>query len=125
MQRDQLNIERMRGTVFQGFEEGDCGLFKPSYKFEPGKFEPFKVIVHLYRTGTDLYEQRPEKKVRAPAWCDRVLWRCRSQVAKEFAIELLEYDRIDALRMSDHKPVRAAFRICIKREEADLDDVVR
>ncbi|RYY82110.1 hypothetical protein EON63_14010 [archaeon] len=26
--------------------------------------------------GTDVYEQRPEKKLRAPAWCDRILYYC-------------------------------------------------
>ncbi len=34
--------------------------FRPTYKFQP---------------GTSTYEQRPEKKLRAPAWCDRILWR--------------------------------------------------
>lgn len=40
------------------FEEGPL-TFKPTYKYQP---------------GTDLYEQRPDKKLRAPAWCDRILW---------------------------------------------------
>jgi phosphatidylinositol-bisphosphatase len=53
--RDQLNIERGKGTVFVGFHEGLID-FLPTYKFQP---------------GTDEYEQRPEKKLRAPAWCDR------------------------------------------------------
>ena len=56
---DQLNLERAKGTVFQGFVEGPI-TFPPTYKFQQ---------------GTDIYERRKEKKLRAPAWCDRVLWR--------------------------------------------------
>ena len=59
-QQDQLNIERAAGRSFHGFAEGVLS-FRPTYKFQP---------------GTDLYEQRPEKKLRTPAWCDRILWRC-------------------------------------------------
>jgi phosphatidylinositol-bisphosphatase len=44
--------------LFLDFEEGPL-TFKPTYKYQP---------------GTDLYEQRPDKKLRAPAWCDRILW---------------------------------------------------
>lgn len=58
---DQLNIERLRSTVLQGFTEGEL-LFKPTYKYQP---------------GTDIYEMRAEKKLRAPAWCDRILWRTK------------------------------------------------
>ena len=96
-ERDQLNIERKQGRVFWGFEEGDCSLFPPTYKYQP---------------GYDCYDQRPEKKIRAPAWCDRVLWRCRTTIN---AVELLEYGRSE-LRMSDHKPVRAALNILMKKQ---------
>lgn len=56
---DQLNIERKSGRVFQGFAEGPL-TFLPTYKFI---------------AGTDEYDRRPEKKMRVPAWCDRILWR--------------------------------------------------
>lgn len=52
---DQLNIERAAGRVFQGFHEGNL-TFAPTYKYIPGQ---------------DIYDQRPEKKMRCPAWCDR------------------------------------------------------
>ena len=48
--------------MFQGFEEGELN-FLPTYKFIP---------------GTDEYDNRPDKKLRPPAWCDRVLWRVRN-----------------------------------------------
>lgn len=56
---DQLNIERRCGRVLGDFSEGSL-TFLPTYKFI---------------AGTDEYDRRPEKKLRVPAWCDRILWR--------------------------------------------------
>ena len=90
---DQLNIERDAGRVFRGFEEGLL-TFPPTYK---------------YQAGTDFYEQRPEKKIRAPAWCDRVLWYAQeSSHAKQ-----INYKRSE-LNTSDHKPVMSTFAITFK-----------
>jgi phosphatidylinositol-bisphosphatase len=100
---DQLNIERARGAAFQGFIEGQLN-FPPTYKFQP---------------GTDLYERRAEKKLRAPAWCDRVLWK----TAKPDAVKLLNY-RCATLRPSDHKPVSALLetqlRIVVAQKEREV-----
>ncbi|KAH8052188.1 hypothetical protein JL722_10288 [Aureococcus anophagefferens] len=85
---DQLNLERAAGRVFAGFDEGPIG-FPVTYKYE---------------AGTSRLEQRPEKKLRAPAWCDRVLWKSRRAVALE------DYDSDMSLEPSDHKPVRASLR---------------
>lgn len=90
-EKDQLNLERKKGNVFQSFNEGELN-FPPTYKYQP---------------GTDDYEARPEKKKRAPAWCDRVLWRTSSDVSSE-AVRLLSYRRSN-LQPSDHKPVSALF----------------
>ena len=57
--RDQLNRERAAKRVFHDFEELPL-TFLPTYKYIP---------------HTDDYDRRPDKKMRAPAWCDRVLWR--------------------------------------------------
>ena len=46
----------------------------------------------------------PRERVRTPAWCDRVLYRCDSPGT----LAQLLYDRSE-LAMSDHKPVMAAF----------------
>lgn len=56
---DQLNIERQHGRIFQGFSEGEI-RFLPTYQFI---------------CGSSLYDRRPEKKMRCPAWCDRILYR--------------------------------------------------
>ena len=90
---DQLNIERGNSSVFQGFSESVL-LFPPTYKYQP---------------NTDLYECRPDKKLRAPAWCDRVLW----HEADEGTVECQVYERAE-LNISDHKPVMATFTCRIK-----------
>ena len=77
----QLNMERQAGRVFKGFEEGPI-TFKPTYKYQP---------------GTDHYDERPDKKRRVPAWCDRIFW-----VAKDFnCIHQLSY-LCSELTISDH-----------------------
>ena len=60
---DQLTLERDAGRAFQDFHEGLLS-FPPTYKYIP---------------GTDSFDRRPEKKNRCPAWCDRVLWRTRTE----------------------------------------------
>ncbi|TMW68020.1 hypothetical protein Poli38472_007692 [Pythium oligandrum] len=94
--REQLIGERKRGNVFQGFEEGPIS-FAPTYKFQ---------------AGTSVYEKRPEKKLRAPAWCDRILWRAKIPGH----VSLLHYDSVMALEISDHKPVHAFFDVQIKHQ---------
>ncbi|XP_057338294.1 inositol polyphosphate 5-phosphatase OCRL [Microplitis mediator] len=81
---DQLGQQRKLGKVFQGFHEADI-KFKPTYKYDP---------------GTDNWDS--SEKGRAPAWCDRVLW-------KGDAITSIDYRSHPDLRISDHKPVSAIF----------------
>ena len=93
IEHDQLNIERAAGRVFRDFEEGPL-TFKPTYKYQP---------------GTEDYDERPDKKVRAPAWCDRILW-----MAQEPGhVSQLNYTRSE-LNPSDHKPVMSTFLVTIK-----------
>ncbi len=90
--QDQLIQEKQRKgltSAFGGFKEGKI-TFLPTFK---------------YQVGTDSYDERPDKKIRAPAWCDRVLW--RSLDASH--VKLLSYHRAE-LNVSDHKPVAAVFR---------------
>jgi len=94
-ENDQLNVERRLGNVFRDFKEGFGGAtppFEPTYKFQP---------------KTSLYERRPDKKLRAPGWCDRILWH-----AKDWAlVKQLSYEACAALEMSDHKPVASLFML--------------
>lgn len=91
LELDQLNVEREQSNVFQGFEEGKI-MFQPTYKFQP---------------KTELYERRPDKKLRAPAWCDRILWKSNLQIKD--SMKLLAYHANMKLTISDHRPVAAWF----------------
>ena len=106
---DQLNTERAAGRAFDGFEEGDLN-FNPTYKYIPGE---------------DRYDDRPDKKMRAPAWCDRVLWSCRAGNQRKISkndgsdertklVSLQKYQREDSIKISDHKPVFAIFNVQVK-----------
>jgi len=90
---DQLLAERRAGRVFPGFHEGRL-TFRPTYKYQP---------------GTDVYDERPDKKIRAPAWCDRILW--RAQVANH--VKQVNYC-CSPLNVSDHKPVMSTLVITVK-----------
>ena len=91
VQHDQLTIERQRGMVLKGFEEGALS-FPPTYKFQ---------------AGTSVYEKRPEKKLRAPAWCDRILY-LPSPASK---LEPLIYTALSVQPTSDHRPVALSVRV--------------
>lgn len=98
---DQLNTERENGAVFAGFQEGKLS-FPPTYKFQP---------------GTDRYEQRVDKKLRAPAWCDRILYRS-ADYSTQF-VDLTAYYSEQQLLMSDHRPVVAWFDLKVRRVVPD------
>ncbi|KAF7331468.1 IPPc domain-containing protein [Mycena kentingensis (nom. inval.)] len=93
MPHDQLlkEIKHNRGCRLRGFSEGPL-TFAPTYKYD---------------RGTDIYDT--SEKARAPAWCDRVLWRTRMPNR----VQQLHYQRYEA-NVSDHRPVSAAFKITVK-----------
>ncbi|MED6122552.1 Type I inositol polyphosphate 5-phosphatase 5 [Stylosanthes scabra] len=93
LEKDQLNMERVAGRVFNGFREGRI-LFAPTYK---------------YSQNSDSYAGetvKSKKKRRTPAWCDRILWRGKG-------IEQLSYIRGES-RFSDHRPVCAVFSVDVE-----------
>ena len=91
---DQLNVERAQGRAFKDFEEGELN-FRPTYKYQP---------------GTDVYEQRPDKKLRAPAWCDRILWLAQEPTH----VQQLSYGRSETPNISDHKAVYSTMNVTVK-----------
>lgn len=108
LDHDQLNVEKAERRAFEVFREGPIN-FAPTYKYQP---------------GTSEYEQRPEKKIRFPAWCDRIQWR-----GAEDMICQLNYTCCMQYLMSDHKPVSSLFLIqvlnIIPEEQAELLDHLR
>ena len=109
--KDQLLNERKHGRVFQSFQEGPI-TFIPTYKYDP---------------NTDNWDS--SEKARAPAWCDRVLWREDPNRTKP-AIKLVEYRSHPQLKISDHKPVSAVFDSCFRaidkeKEKEVMDDIMK
>ncbi|KAL1117910.1 hypothetical protein AAG570_004223 [Ranatra chinensis] len=84
LEYDQLIRQHNLNEVFMGYKEGKIN-FRPTYKYD---------------TGTDNWDS--SEKNRAPAWCDRVLW-------KGDSIKQLKYRSHPIMRISDHKPVSAVF----------------
>lgn len=94
LQRDQLRMEMTYERCFKGYTEGEI-MFPYTYKYD---------------INTDNFDS--SEKQRAPAYCDRVLW-------KGNHIKQLAYDCVMQIRASDHKPVFAIFSTKIKtRDEA-------
>jgi len=83
---DQLKNAIDEGQVFWGFNEGD-------YSFPP----TFKVERHISPT---VYNAK-----RAPAWCDRILWRS----FPGFRISQTSLSSLEEVVTSDHKPVVSSF----------------
>jgi len=106
---DQLQLEQVKGTASEShlhyFMEAPI-TFVPSYKFEP---------------NTDEYSDGG--KERAPAWCDRILWRvhkkCLPKPDDPNPTNLLTFSNYNLHRlprMSDHKAVSASFKLNVDLE---------
>jgi len=91
LDRDQIMVSRRRVPGFRlgPFIEMPIS-FAPTYKYD---------------VGSDDYDSSEKK--RAPAWCDRLLYRGPGKIKQ------LDYRRHE-IRYSDHRPVSGVFRIRVK-----------
>ena len=103
LKADQLKEQQLEGKCFVGYNEGFI-TFQPTYKYDIGTNE--------WDTG---------KHKRTPAWTDRILW-------KGDNISQRNYESIQTLKVSDHKPVFALFQTGItlineEKQHKILNDV--
>ncbi|KAM5458562.1 hypothetical protein MaudCBS49596_000478 [Microsporum audouinii] len=91
LDRDQLLASKRKNPGFRlrTFNEAPI-TFAPTYKYD---------------VGTDNYDSSEKK--RAPAWCDRLLYRGFGRIKQ------LEYRRHE-VRVSDHRPVSGTFKMRVK-----------
>ncbi|KZT51822.1 DNase I-like protein [Calocera cornea HHB12733] len=96
---DQLQKELKNNPGFRlrGFSEAPI-TFKPTYKYDK---------------RSDDYDS--SGKQRTPAWCDRILFRCRDPKR----ITPLAYKRMEP-NISDHRPVVGVFRVTVKSLSHEL-----
>ncbi|KIV86052.1 hypothetical protein PV11_01691 [Exophiala sideris] len=91
LERDQIMVSRRRVAGFRLALFNELPItFAPTYKYD---------------VGTDNYDTSEKK--RAPAWCDRVLYRGPGRVKQ------LEYRRHE-VQTSDHRPVSGKFKLRVK-----------
>lgn len=93
LEGDELLLELSSGRQFHGWHEGHV-TFAPTYKYRRNSD-------HLHWCADGVAAGR-EKQHRAPAWCDRILWRGKG-------MKQVRYERCGCYRLSDHRPVRALF----------------
>ncbi|KAH9326033.1 hypothetical protein KI387_006211 [Taxus chinensis] len=93
--KDQLCREAERGEIFHGFCEGPLS-FRPTYKYD---------------IGTDNYDT--SAKERVPSWTDRILYKVKNNNIKA---DVQEYDCIDSIKTSDHRPVKALLTIHLAKQ---------
>ncbi|KAK5270456.1 hypothetical protein LTR99_005838 [Exophiala xenobiotica] len=91
LERDQIMVSRRRVSGFRLSQFNELPItFAPTYKYD---------------VGTDNYDSSEKK--RAPAWCDRLLYRGPGRVKQ------LEYRRHE-VQTSDHRPVSGIFKLRVK-----------
>eukprot|EP01083_Nonionella_stella_P173624 599474_1 len=95
---DQLNASKKAEDAFVGFEEAVID-FAPSFKMERD-------------SGMKYVTQR------IPAWCDRILWRCRD-VCK---VKVNNYKMHDEVSISDHKPVSCVLNVSVWPRSCGISD---
>lgn len=103
---DELRACRSAGEAFRGFaerfDEQGATVFPPTYKYD---------------LDSDSFDS--SKKRRAPAYCDRVLWRAEPNVCCD------DYTSHARLSSSDHRPVSASLTIAMLPFEPSLSPVFR
>lgn len=111
LEHDQLSAERNSGRCFAEYDEGVIN-FDPTYKFRPGTTS--------YDVGS--FDEPAKKKVRTPAWCDRVLWKGGTDRSSN-QVQQCSYFACSEFTISDHRPIGAEFVLpfveLLSKQESD------
>ncbi|KDO29986.1 hypothetical protein SPRG_05175 [Saprolegnia parasitica CBS 223.65] len=86
---DQLAHQLADGKALVGWHTAPC-LFPPTFKRVRGQVHEFT-------------------RQRVPSYCDRILWTSLPGFAKH--LTLTQYDCVESITTSDHKPVFGAFEV--------------
>ncbi|XP_070582202.1 phosphatidylinositol polyphosphate 5-phosphatase type IV-like [Ptychodera flava] len=92
LKHDQLTKCRDKGEIFKGFQEQNIKFF-PTYKFD---------------LNSDTYDS--SSKSRIPSYTDRILYKSR----KPNEIKSGHYNSCASIKISDHRPVYATFKVKIR-----------
>ena len=94
LKADQLKGQQTLKNAFQDFEEAPI-KFAPTYKFLTGEMG-------------GLYDTAKGQKSKVPSYCDRILFLPHSGIFP------IDYASIPSVNVSDHKPIRAVFKVPIR-----------
>uniref|UniRef100_A0A7S2GS40 Inositol polyphosphate-related phosphatase domain-containing protein n=1 Tax=Octactis speculum TaxID=3111310 RepID=A0A7S2GS40_9STRA len=86
---DQLRNVLRQGGAFSGMREARI-TFQPTYKYD---------------SDSDVFDS--SAKQRIPSWTDRILYKAETASL----VEIVAYDSVQDIRISDHRPVFADFRV--------------
>nr|CAB3482996.1 unnamed protein product [Digitaria exilis] len=110
LENDELILELSKGRQFDGWREGHV-TFAPTYKYHRDSDQ-----FYWCADAGDAGDASRLKKHRAPAWCDRILWRGKG-------MKQIRYEQCGGYRLSDHRPVRAVFHaVCELAVVEGVDD---
>ncbi|KAI3386224.1 hypothetical protein SNEBB_000631 [Seison nebaliae] len=97
---DLLKLFQEKFMIYSGVNLTAPKLFLPTYKYERRHLSQFDC-----------------KKMRFPAWCDRILFHSKHRL-----LQLTEYDSIQHITISDHKPVFAKFTFSLINDQSHEND---
>jgi len=103
LEKDEL-LPLLKANVDAGTVDSTVGMW-PMFEEAAITFPP----TYKFDSNSDNYDS--SKKLRVPAWTDRILWK------RDAGIKVKAYSSVDSLKCSDHRPVFAQFEVSV-----DLQD---
>ncbi|KAF8318208.1 DNase I-like protein [Clavulina sp. PMI_390] len=119
-------IDQRRDIVLSSIQAGDLEFLlqhdqlnkemrlNPSFRLRAFTESPIRFIP-TYKYDRRSNEFDSSEKNRIPAWCDRILYRCRDLDR----VRPLHYQRYEA-NISDHRPISAGFEVRVKSVDNEL-----